>query len=357
MSCASEGTTTPARRQWSASESGRPGRETCGVSTDAEGDSTAAVTGNRRQLRALLAAAIIVPVIGLNAAWHDDGHSRVTTDSPPTSASAPATIDDLSGRNWRVLELRVDEQTWLPVDEAHAGYLRIDDDTLTAQVCSGVRAHVALAASSLRVDHLVPEGGYCWDDHDNSGEQLIEVLLRRVTGWSIDGDDLTLEGTGVRARFEGEPVEELPTTTLVSVPRGSLDARAREVCEARHYEDDYRAMVQPRVVAAFDSTVDDIVNWYQATSGFPDEDTGPRTPTGSYPPSPNDVRREYAADTDRYAAVCWIQGYYADMGPCCGEHQHALSVVMVRPDGREWILFGSTNPPERPSKNPARPTG
>ena len=66
------------------------------------------------------------------------------------------------------------------------------------------------------------------------------------------------------------------------------------------------------------------------------------------------MRREYAHDTDRYAAVCWIQGYYTSPGPP-GDDKQGLAVVMVRPDGREWGLFGSTNMPERPSKNPSRP--
>jgi hypothetical protein len=320
--------------------------------TDDEVFEQVMTAGKRRRVRVVLAAgalAVLVPAVGLTAIWADDGRSQLTADSPDRG-----TFDkDLVGRYWNVVELRVDDQLWQPPDLDHSGILRVDDDTLTAQLCTGVRAHVALTPTRIAVDQLVATGGYCWDDHANAGQQLIEVLLRRVATWSIDDHRLTLAGPGVRAKFEEGGVDSFPSTTLVPVPPGSVDSRALGVCESRHYEDHELVATQPHVVAAFDSTVDDVVAWYQATFDVPDEDGGYSAPGVSTPPSPADVRRQYADEPDRYAAVCWIQGfYYSSRLFGSDDEDQQLSVVMVRSDGREWALFGSSNAPERPSATP-----
>jgi heat shock protein HslJ len=319
--------------------------------TDDEVFERVVATGKRRRVRAVVAGGLLaamVPVAVLVVAWTDGGRSQVTADAPERG-----TFDSgLVGRYWEVMDLRVDDQTWRPIGSGNSGYLRVDGNILGAQLCTGVRAHVTLTPSSMTVDHLEATGGYCYDDHQNSGQQLIEVLLRRIVHWTIDGQELTLDGPGVVAKLAEGPVDDFPSTTLVSVPPGSIDDRALEVCEAHPVEDDVRAITQPHVVAAYDSTVDDVVAWYQAVSGEPDERLGPPSPGVSYRLSPNDIRREYASDTDRYVAACWYQGYYMRSGPAGGDDKPMLSVLMVRPDGREWSLFGSANPPERPSKNP-----
>jgi hypothetical protein len=260
-------------------------------------------------------------------------------------------MDDLVGRYWSIRRLEVDGVIWTPKNGSDSGgNLRIDDDTLGAQMCTGVSAHVALTPTAITVDQLLPNGAYCWDDHQNTGQQQVEVLLRRVRRWSIEGDELTLVGEGVRATLHAEPRDDFPSTTLVSVPPDSLDARARQVCEARQYDDTVRATLQPHVVAAYDTTVDEAIDWYKATSHRPEDEDHPDPGPGTwYPPTPAEVRAQYAGDPDRYAALCWIQGFYDVPDPRRDPDQQYLEVVMVRPDGREWNLFGSDGPPKRPT--------
>ena len=85
---------------------GSPGARLAGVPAGGEGDSTADATAARRRIRALLAAAVVIPLVGLTAAWQDDRGAREATDPLPTAArAAPGTLDDLTGRNWYVLDL------------------------------------------------------------------------------------------------------------------------------------------------------------------------------------------------------------------------------------------------------------
>lgn len=163
--------------------------------------------------RLLLVLSGVLAVLGVAAGvWLVVGDGPDGSDGGPDRAGGGAPevdvvstrVEDLLGRDWVVERFEVDDEVW-DVPDGLQLPMSFGSGWITGSSCNGVGGTTTIGPGTFTAPELGPQTMVLCGREVMRAEGLFDSVVRRARTWEVRGDELVLEGEGMRTVLRDRP--------------------------------------------------------------------------------------------------------------------------------------------------------